>query len=183
MFNYGVKKLSLLKSLDKIILPLVLLIGARYLGVFLYALINPFQFSFSRNFDLLSLPFVKGGQEGLLGANSFSWIFTAAVLALAFGFIAFRNLYLHEDLLHPKQATHLHRSKMDHLIVNYQDAFHQGISWWVVALISLSLALADYLSGTASTVAFGVIISVSASLLALLLLGISKGYKLDSKKV
>ncbi|MCH7541177.1 hypothetical protein IH981_00135 [Patescibacteria group bacterium] len=178
------KKLSLLKSLDKIILPLVLLIGARYLGFFLYGLMSSFQFTFSRNFDLASLPFIKYvGESDLLTANSFSWIFTAAVLAFSFGFIAFRNLYLHEDLLHPKQATHLHRSRMDHFIVSSHDAFHQGISWWVVALISLSLALADYLSGAASTIAFGVIISVSASLLALLLLGISKGYKLDSKKV
>ena len=178
------KKLSLLKSVDELILPAVLLISARYLGLFLYALITPFQFTFSSNFDLASLPFIKyTGESTLRAANSFSWGLTAGVLALVFGFIAFRNLYLHEDWLHPKQATHLHKNKMDHLIVGSREAFHQGISWGLVVAISMLLSLADFITGFLSSLAFGTIVSVNASVLALLLLGISRDSKLESKKV
>ena len=178
------RKVSLLKSLDEVILPLVLLLGARYFGVFIYALITPFQFTFSSNFDLASLPFIKcTGENALRAANSFSWGLTAGVLALVFGFIAFRNLYLHEDWLHPKQATHLHKNRMDHLIINSREAFHQGLSWGLVVLISMLFSLADFVTGFLSSLAFGTIVSVSASVLALLLLGISRDSKLESKKV
>ena len=178
------KKVALLKSIDEVILPLVLLLGSRYFGVFLYALIAPFQFTVSSNFDLASLPFIKcGGSSNLIAANSFSWGLTAAVLGLTFGFIAFRNLYLHEDWLHPKQATYLHRNKMNHFIVNSREAFHQGISWGVVVLISMLLSVADFVTGVMSALAFGTITATNASLLALLLLGISRDFKLEGKKV
>ena len=178
------KKVSLLKSIDEVILPLVLLLGSRYFGVFLYALITPFQFTFSSTFDLASLPFIRcGGSSNLIAANSFSWGLTAAVLGLTFGFIAFRNLYLHEDWLHPKQATHLHKNRMDHLIVGSKEAFHQGISWGLVVAIAMLLSFADLVTGFLSTLVFGTIVSVSASVLALLLLGISRDSKLEGKKV
>ena len=146
------KKFSLLKSLDEVILPFILLFWARYLGVFITGLVAPIEFTFSREVSYVSLPFIQFSHtDEFLTANSISWILTGGVLAITFGFIAFRNLHLNEDLLHPRQARHLHHKRMDHFIISSYESLHQGISWLAVAMIAFALATTDLWFGVVST--------------------------------
>lgn len=178
------KKFSLLKSLDEVILPFILLFWARYLGVFITGLVAPIEFTFSREVSYVSLPFIQFSHtDDLLTANSISWILTGGVLAITFGFIAFRNLHLNEDWLHPRQAGYLHHKKMDHFIISSYESLHQGISWLAVAMIAFALATTDLWFGVVSTLAYGVVLAVSAALMLLFALSLEQDTKLESKKV
>lgn len=178
------KKFSLLKSLDEIILPFILLFWARYLGVFITGLVAPIEFTFSREVSYVSLPFIQFQHTNdFLTANSISWILTGGVLAITFGFIAFRNLHLNEDWLHPRQARHLHHKKMDHFIISSYESLHQGISWLAVAMIAFALATTDLWFGVVSTLAYGVVLAVSTALMLLFALSLEQDTKLESKKV
>ncbi len=178
------KKFSLLKSLDEVLLPFILLFWARYLGIFITGLAAPIEFTFSWRIDYVSLPFIQFPRaDDLIAANSISWILTGGILAVTFGFIAFRNLHLNEDWLHPKESRGLHHKNMDHFIINSCEAFHQGISWLAVAIIAFALAATDLWFGVVSTLAFGVIISVAASLMLLFALSLEQDTKLEGKKV
>jgi hypothetical protein len=184
VFNKIVKKFSLLKSLDEVILPFVLLFWARYLGIFLAGLTNPIEFLIRFKIDYLSLPFIQFPQTSdYIIANSISWVLTSGVLAITFGFIAFRNLHLHEDWLHPKEARSLHSKKIEHFLTNAYEALHQNISWLVATLVAFSLAVADFWFGLLSSLAFGIIIAVTASLIILFALSLEQDSKLESKKV
>ena len=184
MFNRVVRNISLAKFLDEFVLPFVLLVWARYLGLFITSFILPIQFSFSLKFDLVSLPFVRfGGPEDLILANSVSWLFTGGVLAAVFGFTAFRAHHLHEDRLHPKEAFYLHNKKMEHLIISGYEALHQAISWAATAVTAFFISFSDFLFGHLSTFSFGVILSVCMVLVAALGLGIIRDVNLKSKKV
>lgn len=178
------KKFSLLKSLDEVLLPFILFFWARYLGIFITGLIAPIEFTFSWKLTYVSLPFIQFSHAGdLITANSISWILTGGVLAVTFGFIAFRNLHLNEDWLHPKVSRNLHHKKMDHFIINSYEAFHQGISWLAVAMIAFALAVTDLWFGVISTLAFGVVVAVVVSLMLLFALSLEQDTKLESKKV
>ncbi len=184
MFNKRVKKFSLLKSLDKILLPFILLFWVRYLGIFITGLVAPIEFTFSWKVTYVSLPFIQFPHiNDLMAANSISWILTGAVLAVTFGFIAFRNLHLNEDWLHPKEARNLHHKKIGHFIVNSYEALHQGISWLAVAILTFALAVTDLWFGVVSTLAFGVVIAVVVSLMLLFALSLERDSKLEGKKV
>jgi Na+(H+)/acetate symporter ActP len=72
---------------------------------------------------------------------------------------------------------------MDHFLISSYEATHQSISWLAVALIALALAVTDLWFGIISTMAFGVIIAVTASLMLLFALSLERDSKLSSKKV
>jgi hypothetical protein len=179
-----VGKASLLKTIDKFILPFVLFVAARYFGVFVSTFISPIQFEFGLKSDLISIPFVRFIElHDLFVANSVSWLFTASVLGFVFSFIAFRSLHLNDSWLHPKEAARFHRAKMGHLIISGEDALHQVISWSVVTLLALNLAIADFWLGSLSTIVFGMIVSVSSLLTVLYILSLVRDTDLDRKKV
>ncbi|OGY24505.1 MAG: hypothetical protein A2172_02730 [Candidatus Woykebacteria bacterium RBG_13_40_15] len=177
------KKLSLIKTIDELALPVILIVAARYLGIFISAFLTPVKYSFSTNYDLLSAPFVKFVENtDLFAANSFSWLITSLLVAFISGFVAFRNLYLHEDWLHPKQARHIYKQRLDHFIINANEAFHQGISWFIIAVLILALSIAEFISGALSTLAFGFTISVSTVLIFLFWRSLQREIRLDRKE-
>ena len=182
MFNKFVGRSSIVKTLDKLILPVVIFIGTRYVGIFLPVLFSRVEFQFAFDFNLISIPFIEFVNfNNLLFLNSLSWLLTAAVFGIVFSFIAFRSLHLNEDWLHPKEATKLHKRKLDHFLITAEEASHQVLAWSLVTLVALNLSIVDFLSGAISTVVFGVIVSISALLVALFVLSLSRG--LEREKV
>ena len=178
------REISLAKLVDEIIFPFVLLVAARYFGVFVSTFILPIQFTFDLKLDFAPLPFLSfTSLNDLETANSVSWVFTGAVLAVIFGFVAFRTLHLHEDHLHPKEAARLHQKKIAPLIINSREAFHQALSWSAVAAISLASSTADFILGNVSTICFGVVAAISATILLLFAVTIGGDLSLERKKV
>src|SRR4030066_696148 len=95
VFNIRVKgSYCHLKFLDALVLPLVIVLAVRYLGFFVATYLRPIQFDFASSSDLASAPFLDFDCPGyLVFANSISWLFVAATLAILFGFILFRNFH------------------------------------------------------------------------------------------
>ena len=175
---------SFLKLLDEAILPFIILAGTRFLGVFLIALIFPVEFSFGGTSELVSLPLIKfGGSEDLYFANSFSWGLVGLILAGAFGYFLFRVLTFHGDFLHPKEATRIHRQNLEFLIIDSHEAFHQGIAWVLAALVAITLAAIDFLSGVLAATAFGLVFGIGTLLVLVFWLGTTKSSLLERKKV
>lgn len=184
MFNKIVRKISLIKIIDELVLPFFILLAARYLGIFIASFLLPVGFTVSFKASLISAPFIQFASEThLLLANSIAWIFTGIVLAVVFGYVAHRILHFHEDWLHPKQAATLHDRKLDHLIINSHEALHQGVAWAVAAGAVLIATTREFIAGDLSTIAFGVIISIAATLLILFVFAVLEDHKLDGKKV
>ena len=184
MFNINVRKPSILKSVDEFILPFILLVAARYLGVFITGFISPMQLKIGLESSLFSVPFIQFPTiSSLVLANSVSWLLTGAIIGIVFGFIAFRNMYLNEDWLHPKEAAAFHGKKMEHFIVSTHEAFHQSISWSIVTFIALAFVLVDFLLGNLLIFSFGIIISITSLLSATFVLSVARSVSLDRKEV
>ncbi|MEX0622109.1 MAG: hypothetical protein WD187_03960 [Candidatus Woykebacteria bacterium] len=182
VFNKFVGRSSIAKTLDQLILPVVIFVGARYLGIFLPVLFSQVEFQFSLDFNLISVPFIEFVNfNNLLFLNSFSWLLTAAVFGVVFSFIAFRSLHLNEDWLHPKEASRLHKRKLDHFTISPEEAYPQVLAWSLVTLVALNLSIVDFLSGAISTVVFGVGVAINALLVALFVLSLGRG--LEREKV
>ena len=176
--------LSFLKLLDETILPFVLLVGCRFLGLFLAALIFPVGFYFSVHSDLLSLPFIKfRAVNDLYLANSVSWGFVGLVLAISFGYVLFRIFNFNGDRIHPKEASRLYNRNLEFLIINSHEAFHQGIAWVLAGLFSICLATGDFLGGQLSTTVFGLVFGVGAFLVLGFWWSVAGSGRLERKKV
>jgi hypothetical protein len=176
-------KISFVKLADKFVLPLVLLIAARYLGVFIVGLWLPISFSMGAVSDIFSLPFLNfAGPTGLFLANSFSWALIAVLLGLYFGFVLYRSIHLHEDFLHPKQAWHIHNKKLESLTINSRESLHQIVVWLVISFAAVFLALGDLLSKNLSPLVFSGLASV-ATLLVMVSVLILMGKDLEGRKV
>ncbi len=153
------KNLSIQKLLDKALLPLAILISARYIGLFLSSFVLPNWYSFSLNQDWNLLPFLKLPKEFTISANSFSWAFVALVLALYFGFLAFRNTHLNQDFIHPKEASFFHNKNLEFLIVEAEEAVHQNAALLILSAANLFFITKDFFGGTLSPLIFGILLA------------------------
>ena len=164
---------ALLKTIDKFILPFILIVATRYIGIFISVFITSLNFELSLQTDLLSAPLIRfSNQSDLITANSISWVFTALILGVVFSFIAFRSLHLNEDWLHPKETALFHRKNMSHFLVSGEQTYRQIIAWSLVTLLVLNLSIMDFWLGNLSTLAFGIIISISSLLTVLFTLSL-----------
>lgn len=176
-------KISFVKLADKFILPLVFLIAARYLGIFIVGLWLPISFNLGGVSDLLSLPFLSfAGPAGRFLANSFSWTLVAVLLSFYFGFVLYRSVHLHEDFLHPKQAWRIHNKKLEFLTINPRESLHQTAVWLAISLAVVILASSDLLSKNLSPMVFSSLASISTLLVVVSVL-ILMGKGLEGRKV
>jgi len=180
-----VKEKFLKKLIDKMILPLVLLIAARYLGIFLASYLITIKFSFSSDFNFWSLPFIRfeSKQSLITSANSVSWLVVYLALIVIFGFVLLRNLYFHEHLIHPKFSAKLHIKRLEFLIVDYKEAFYQATAWFILNTIISSIVIAEFLSGLIINSVFTVAVSGGLILLVLYIAEAFLGEKLASEKI
>ena len=173
MFNLQVMDAALVKTIDKFILPFILIVASRYIGIFISVFITSLNFELSLQTDLLSAPLIRfSNQSDLVTANSISWVFTALILGIVFSFLAFRSLHLNEDWLHPKETAFFHKKNLSHFLVSGEQTYHQIVAWSLVTLLVLNLSIMDFWLGDLSTLAFGFIISISSLLTVLFTLSL-----------
>jgi len=179
-----VKDAAPLKFLDELILPFVILVAARYLGVFFATYLRAVQFSFGSQSDLVSVPFLHFScLADRVFANLVSWFFVAVALAAFFGFILFRNLHFHQDWVHPRVAAHLHNQNLEFLIVQRKEAFYQALTWFCLTLVLLILAITEFLAGDLAVLVFGFVYGTGVSLIIIFLLELTRDKKLGRDKV
>ena len=141
---------SRIKALEETIFPLVLVIGSKYISVFLVNLLFSlnWDFSFSAS-QIFSLPFIQySSQEDLVAANSLSSFIMTLVMAVGFTFVIFRFQYYHEGYIEPKVASRLHTKKMDRLIISEVRSHNQITVWFTLAWLIFLLTLLEFLAGS-----------------------------------
>ncbi len=146
-----------MKLADKAILPIVVLLSARYLGLFLYGFFPSSAFTFTQG--NLVLPFIKLPSEATLSANTFSWLVVAIVVAFYFGFLAFRNLHLNHDTVHPKQSSFLHNKNLEFLLVEAEEAVHQNTALLLLSAANIFFIARDFFGGSLSPLVFGLLLA------------------------
>lgn len=177
-------RLSALKAIDEFILPFVIFFAARYIGVFVAPFVTSTSVTLGLEVELTSLPFIKfPASLDQYFSNSISWVFTAAMLGIFFGFTAFRILHLNESWLHPKEAARLHHNKLHPFVISGEEAVHQIIAWSSVTLLALNLAVVDALLGDLSLIVFGFVLAITALLTVLFILSWVREGNLDRKEV
>jgi len=150
-----------IKLIDELILPVVVLVAARYLGVFVAQLGFSVNFSLGTVTDSFTLPFIHfAGPMGQFIANSLSWTFVTIVMAAYFGLVLFRSLHFHKDYLHPKHAKYVHNKRLEFLLIGKEDSFYQTLVWFGLSLAFIFLATLDLNSVRVSTAVYGLLVGV-----------------------
>lgn len=143
-------KLNPFKLLVEAILPIVLVVGTKYISVFVinYLLSYSWEFSFSAS-QVFSLPFIQySSSNDLLIANSISSLVMIMVLGIGFSFVFFRFQHFHEKFISPKIAANLHVSKIESIIFSEVDAHNQLTVWFTLSWIVFLTALLEFLAGS-----------------------------------
>lgn len=162
--------------LDELVLPLVFLVAARYLGLFFSQYWFSINFKFGEQTDIASLPFIHfAGPAGMFTANSYSWFAIGIVVSLYFGLVVFRSVCFHQDHLHPKNAWHLHNKNLKFLLINQKDALYQMAVWAVLSTSLVFFATIDVSSGVLDPFVYGILFGVtSVTVLTAVFYNISK---------
>jgi hypothetical protein len=168
--------------LDTFLLPVLVIIMVRYLGVFLASFIWPVAYSLSLGFDLISLPFISFGSTENLGAiNTFSWVFVLLIVGGAFGYILFRSIYHHESWMHPKRSGEIHQRNLDFLLISQTSAYSQINGWGLCSLGLIALLVGDFSQRAINPVMLGVSVTILFGLFITGLLNLSKMKSLNGQ--
>ena len=142
--------ISKLGLLDKFILPFLILLGTKYISIFIINLLFSFSWKFGFSFyQVFFLPFIYySDKRQLIVANSLSSLFVVLVLAIGFTWIIFRFQNFHEHHIKPKTASILHQKKMENLILSDAEFHRQLIVWFSLAWFVFIFILLEFLSGS-----------------------------------
>lgn len=144
------QKAFTVQTLERTILPIVLVLGSKYIIVFLLNIIFSYswKFSFSTS-QIFSLPFVQYyNTQNLIMVNSISSFFMTLVLATGFAWTFYRFQFFHENFVEPKVSARLHSNKMESLILKEVSAHSQMTVWFSLAWFTFILILLEFLAGT-----------------------------------
>lgn len=124
---------SLVKLIDEALIPAIILIAAKILGV---TFVNYF-YSLSWFFQGSAITY-KTMREFLL-ANSYSNLVMYSVILFGLSWVLIRAHYLHETHVHPKLAAQLARWNLAHLVEGTFEIYHEALVWisylWLTTLL------------------------------------------------
>jgi hypothetical protein len=119
---------TLLRLIDETIVPTVVVIFAKLLGMVVFAnhfgvdwQIESFQFTFQSLGDYILL-------------NSYSNLFMFGVFSIGLAWICLRSVVLHESHIHPGLFVKLINRNLVNLLASSLKIYHQAFIWWVYAL-------------------------------------------------
>jgi hypothetical protein len=168
-------------SLADVLLPLVLVLGSKYISVFAINIIFNLDWVFSFSVSqVFTLPFVHYvNLTDLVLVNSISSIVMTVVLTVGYALALYRFQYFHENFIEPKVAASLHSKRRDYLIFSEVRAHTQITVWFTLAGLVFLLTLLEFLAGNV------VLFALSANFIIVILLGsatVSDMHKKGSKK-
>lgn len=165
-------KVSPLKLLDEILLPLTLVVAAKLGGIFLtsYIFQTPWQVSLdSSPYQIYFINFQSA--DDVMLVSNFSDLLAAAVCGIGVTWVIFRYHFLNLDTVHPKLSAHLHQRGREFLLSDSYHLYHQAGVWLSLSWIIFSLTFANTLIGYTSSLILGVALVTSVGL-SLILYGL-----------
>lgn len=175
-------KVSLIKLLDEVLLPIILVIAAKLGGIFLisYWISAPWQISLNQS-NLNQIYFISfHSSRDLTLVSSFSDLFAVAVCGIGVTWIIFRSHFLNLDTVHPKISAHLHRVGREFLLSDSYHLYHQAAVWLSLAWITFAVIFSNTLLGITSSVVLGIATVVSLSFSIVLYRLIQSSYALKT---
>jgi hypothetical protein len=175
---------SVKRFLEEALIFIVLMVGLRYLSVFLMVFFIPFNLNPSLSSEVFSLPFLTLGEEiEPILINSISWAVTIIFLSLIFGYAILRSLHYHEDWINPKELANLHRQKLDFLAIRGDKAFYQLLSIDFTLSIATALAIGDVIAQKLHITLLGLFFATDLFFTIIFFVYLNRQAKLDGKKV
>lgn len=139
---------SLSRLIDEAILPAVLLVGSKFLSVILIATLSNSAFNFTFGRFLFLLPSLSFSTfEAYIFSNSYSNLFTYAVLASGCAFILLRAHFFHSSHVTPTLAAKLVRLRLSSLVSDTFTIYHQAFVWFsFIWLFTIFLLIEAFLN-------------------------------------
>lgn len=131
----------LVKLIDEAILPAVLLVAARILGVLF--VVGYYEIPFNSGNSFFTLYF--SNSSDFLIVNSYSILFMYLVIFLGGLFFLIKSTYLHDSHVRPSFAAKLFSMKLGNFIQTSFDIYSQGTIWLSYSyLMTLMLGVEAY---------------------------------------
>lgn len=161
-------KFSAAKFLDEIILPASIVFGVKIGGIFLGSLIFkiPWIFSWQSSSSFSSYLLNFNSASDLAIINSFSDGLALLAASLGIVWVVYRFNFLNLKTIHPKMAAALHRRKIDFLLADSTQIFHQALVWLLLSYLIFILTVVNCLVGYTSSLIVGLGLAVVSSLTA-----------------
>ena len=152
------------KLLDEAILPAVVIIAGKIIGLFLANIVNSLPYSIQPGESILPWTVVYSTPTEAATANTFSNLVMYLVVLVGFSVVLFRAHYLHASHIPPKLSGRLIRLKLENFIADSFEIYHQALVWlsflWITTVIvfiyalgggSISLGLITFLGSFTAT--------------------------------
>jgi hypothetical protein len=156
---------SLSQLIDEAILPAVLMVAAKIIGVLLVSLVASEKIIVSQN-SFLKLPVISHtSYQSYYLINTWSNAFMFAVAAIGAGIVIIKAHFFHESHIKPSFHAKLARLKLSGLVVSTFRLYHQAAIWlmflWLVTSLLLVEAFLKSSSAFLATIAF--LVSVNST--------------------
>lgn len=121
-------RFQFLKILDESILPGVVTVAAKLLGLFL----ANFYLSSPVKIDLVGLFFInlQSSSSETTFINSLSASFMMLAIVIGFGWVIIKAHHFHDSHIHPVTAAKLAKRGWAHLIQDSYEIYHQALVWF-----------------------------------------------------
>lgn len=133
------------KLLDEAILPAVMIIAGKVIGLFLANSLNSLPYSLQSGGSILPWTVVYNSPAEAATANTISNLFMYLVVLAGFSVVLFRAHYLHSSHIPPKLSGRLVRLKLENFIADTFEIYHQALVWlsflWITTVIVFIYAL------------------------------------------
>jgi len=145
----------LLRLIDEAIVPAILVIGVKILGMFAVTKV----FGYTWSLDLTSFFGLRfESREALLAVNSYSNLLVLLVLGAGLLWIIIRAVHLHDTHISPRLALRLFSWDLSHLVTTSVDVYHQAVVWlsylWLFVLLGIIHAATGLAYGWTAAIGF-----------------------------
>ncbi|HSX58411.1 MAG TPA: hypothetical protein VLE47_04045 [Candidatus Saccharimonadales bacterium] len=159
------KSVSALKLVDRAILPGVIVISTKILGIFLASLIFQIPWTISleptgSNFLIFSF----SSSEALSTVTNFSDLVTILVCGLAFTWTIFQAQHLNIDFTHPTLISKLIKKGKDFWLTTTGQVYHQAAVWLLLTWVVFFLIIINVYQGLTSSFVLGVSLTITLGL-------------------
>jgi hypothetical protein len=122
---------TLVKLIDEAIIPALVLVAAKVLGVLFVGRVKNLIFEVSFKSHFLPLPtLVFSSYQDYVTVNSYSNLIMLGVVSLGLVWILLKANLLHDTHISPKLAAQLARLSLSRLISTTFEAYHQALVWY-----------------------------------------------------
>lgn len=130
---------SLLKVLDEAIVPAVVIIAAKVVGLALVNLIGGYSYTVESGYSAFPWTVVYASPSEALAANDHSNLFMYLVVLAGFSWVLVKAHFLHDTHLPPKLAGRLAKLKLWHFVQTTFEIYHQAVVWlsflWLTTIV------------------------------------------------